>query len=413
MIRFYYLTILFFVSLVALAQKPSTNSDFESEPTVKWRFKATAPFFSSPVISEGVAFIGGVDSTVYAIDVQTGNMKWKVKTNGEIRSTLSIHKDKLYLLGGNGVLSCFDKNTGKVAWRKVFDNNALFLGERKYDFADYFQSSLLIHEGVIYFGGGNNFINAVKLEDGETLWKFKANDIVHTRPAIDGNKVFAGCFDGYLYALNISDGSLAWKFKSIGQQYFPKGEVQGFPATGFGSVFVGARDFNFYAIDVETGQGKWNRSFPKGWAFSATVKDSVLFLGTAEDRLMLAIDARTGQELWQTDLKFHIFGNCEFSQTLVYVPTIWGKLYALDRKTGSIKWVFATDGYKANHLRYYKQNDSYRDDIYNIFKSSLDLIKAEYNMGGIFSTPVISGDMMILTTTEGIVYGLKKLMNED
>lgn len=403
--------ILAFLSLssVAFTQNAGVSKlDFDKEPQVKWRFKANAPFFSSPIISDGIVFFGGLDSTVYAIDVQTGNLSWKVKTGGEIRSTLTIQDDKLYLLGGNGVLSCLDKRTGKPVWRKIVDNNALYLAERKYDFADYYQSSLLIHEGVIYFGGGNNFITALKLENGETLWRFKAGDIVHSQPVIHNGKLFVGCFDGYLYALNIRDGSLAWKFKSVGQQYFPKGEMQGFPVVGFGSVFVGSRDFNFYSIDSETGQGNWNRNFPKGWAFAATVKDTVLFLGTAEDRLMLALDARTGKELWKTDLKFHIFGHFEFSSTLVYVPTIWGKLYALDRKTGNIKWIFTTDGYKANHLRYFKPDDTYRDDIYAIFKSSIDLIKAEYSMGGIFSTPAIWGDMMILTTTEGLVYGLKR-----
>jgi outer membrane protein assembly factor BamB len=194
----------------------------------------------------------------------------------------------------------------------------------------------------------------------------------------------------------------------VGQQYFPKGEMQGFPVGSGGSVFIGSRDFNLYSINAETGQGNWNIKFPKGWAFSSVVADTVLFLGTAEDHLMLALDARTGKELWKTDLKFHIFGQSEISPSLVYVPTIWGKVYALERKTGALRWVFATDGYKANHLNYYKADDTYRDDIYKIFKSSLDLIKAEHRMGGIFSSPTISGDIMIVTTTEGIVYGLKK-----
>ncbi len=410
MIRFYSACVsLVLFHLVSTGQKTENpNLDFERVPEVKWKFKANAPFISSPVVSDGIAFFGGLDSTLYALDVRTGDEKWKVKTGGEIRSNVSVHEDKLYLLEGNGVLSCLDKNTGKSIWRKVFDNTALFISERKYDFADYFQSSLLIHDGVIYFGSGSNFINAVKLENGELLWTYKTGDIVHSRPAVHRDKIFVGSFDGFLYALNIDDGSLAWKFKSVGQQYFPKGEMQGFPTTGFGTVFIGSRDFNFYAIDAETGQGKWNYRFPKGWAFSASVQDTVLFLGTAEDRLMLALDAHSGKELWKTDLKFHIFGQCEFSPSLVYVPTIWGKLYALDRKTGNIKWTFTTDGYKANHLRYFKPDDTYRDDIYTIFKSSLDLIKAEHQMGGIFSAPAISGDMMVLTTTEGTVYGLKK-----
>lgn len=382
--------------------------DFVKEPTVKWRFKINAPIFSSPIISDGIAYFGGLDSTLYALDAQTGKEKWKVKTNGEIRSTVTIDNDKLYLLGGNGVLSCLDKLSGKIKWAKVVDGNALFLGERRYDFADYFHSSLTVNNGVIYFGNGNNFIRALNAENGDVLWSFKTEDIVHTKPAIYNNKVYAGSFDGYLYALNIKDGSLVWKFKSVGQQYFPKGEMQGFPTIAFGSVYIGSRDFNFYSINAETGQGNWNRKFPKGWAYAATVQDTVLFLGTAEDRLVVAIDARNGQELWKQDLKFHVFGNSAFSTNLLYAPTIWGKLYALDRRTGNVKWTFTTDGYKANHLKYYKPDDSYRDDIYTIFKSSLDLIKAEYSMGGIFSAPAITDDMMIITTTEGIVYGLKR-----
>lgn len=385
------------------------QTDFEKKPDVAWRLKTSAPIFSSPVISNGVAYFGGLDSVLYAVDVKTGDMKWKIKTGGEIRSTVVVSGDDLYLMGGNGVLSCLDKTNGKSRWRKIFDNTALFISERKYDFADYFHSSPVVSDGVIYLGSGSNFIQAIDANNGDIKWTYQAGDIVHTRIAIEGHLLYAGCFDGFLYALHIDDGSLAWKFKSVGQQYFPKGEVQGFPITAFGSVYFGSRDFNFYSLNARTGFGNWNMKFPKGWAFAATIQDSVLYLGTAEDRLMLAVDPLTGGEIWKTDLKFHIFGHSAFSENLVYVPTIWGKLYALDRKTGSIQWAFTTDGYNANHLKYYKTDDTYRDDIYKIFKSSQDLIKAEYSMGGIFSTPAIDDDMMIITTTEGIVYGLKKI----
>jgi len=390
----------------SLAQSP--KQDFDNEPKVHWKFKTGAPIFSSPVISEGVAYFGGLDSTLYALDVKSGAVKWKTKTNGEIRSSVTIVDNKLYLMGGNGVLSCLDKKSGNPIWRKIFDNNALFLAERRYDFADYFHSSPLVHEGIIYLGNSSNLVMALSADTGETRWTFQAGDIVHTKPAILGNKLFFGSFDGYLYALHLLDGRLLWKFKSIGQQYFPKGEMQGFPIAAFGSVYIGSRDFNFYSVNAETGQGNWNRKFPKGWAFAASIEDSVLYLGTAEDRLVLALDAITGQELWNTELKFHVFGRSEISPAYVYVPTIWGKLYALDRKTGDIKWALTTDGYKANHLRYFKEDDSYRDDIYTIFKSSIDLIQAEYNMGGIFSSPAIDNDMMIVTSTDGTVYGLIK-----
>lgn len=404
--RFYFSIVISFFFYGSIAQ--SSKQDFDKEPKVQWRFKTNAPIFSSPVISEGVAYFGGLDSTLYAIDVNTGAVKWKNKTNGEIRSDVSVVGDKLYLLGGNGVLSCLNKRTGVSIWRKLFDNTALFLAERRYDFADYYHSSMLIHEGIIYFGTGSNYINAVNSETGEIIWSFKAGDIVHSRPALLGNKIYLGCFDGNVYALNRADGSLAWKFKATGHRYFPKGEMQGFPVASFGQVFIGSRDYNFYSLDANTGQANWSRRFPAGWALSASVKDSVLYVGTSDDRVLLAFDAITGRELWKTDVKFNIFGACEFSPGLIYVPTIWGKLYAIERKTGTIKWAFATDGYKSNHLNYFKPDDSYRDDIGSIIKAAAEMIQAEYNMGGIFSTPAFSNDMMIVTTTEGTVYGLKK-----
>lgn len=404
--RFATVLLLFFVSAISWGQK-QTN-DFDKQPSVAWRFKSKQPIFSSPVISEGVAYFGGLDSTVYALDITNGNVKWKLKTNGEIRSTPVVENSHVFLLGGNGVLSCIDKNTGKPVWRSVFDNTALFLGERRYDWADYFHSSPIIQEGVIYFGSGNGKINAVNAANGDVLWSFTAGDIVHNTPVIVKDKLYIGCYDGHVYALDIKTGSLAWKFKSVGQQYFPVGEMQGSPAASVGSVFIGSRDYNFYSLNATGGHANWNRKFQNGWALSATAKDTVVYVGTSDDRILLALDARDGRELWRTNVKFNIFGGCTFTDKLVYVGSIWGKLFAIDQKTGQLRWSFATDGFNTHHLQYFKPDDTFRDDIGTILKSPPQWISAEYKMGGIFSTPAISGDWMVVTTTEGTVYGLKR-----
>lgn len=399
--------VLFFYSLISLCQKKAAY-DFETSPSVAWRFKTAQPIFSSPVISDGLVYFGGLDSTVYAINLASGQLAWKLKTNGEIRSTLRVHNDHVYLLGGNGVLSCIDKKTGKPAWRSVFDNTALFLGERRYDWADYYHSSPVVSGDVVYFGSANGKFNAVKAANGEVIWSFNAGEIIHTTPVIVNDNIYFGCFDGHVYALNIHTGNLVWKFKSMGQQFFPIGEMQGSPAAGAGSIFAGSRDYNFYAINANGGHANWNRKFQAGWALSATVKDTVVYVGTSDDRILLALDARDGRELWRANVKFNIFGGCAFSPKMVYVGSIWGKLFGVDAKTGVIKWAFATDGHAANKSNYFKTDDTFRDDIGAILKSPPHWIGAEYKMGGIFSTPALEGEWMVITTTEGIVYGLKK-----
>jgi len=406
--KFLFTSIALICSYLAPGQKVQTTTEFEKVPTVQWRFKIRQPIFSSPVISEGVAFVGGLDSTLYALELATGNVKWKLKTNGEIRSTIAIDGGKIFLLGGNGVLSCIDKNSGKPLWRSVFDHTALFLGERRYDFADYYHSSPLVHNGVIYFGTANGRINALRSENGETLWSFKAGDIVHNTPVIVRDKIYFGCFDGFVYALNIQSGNVVWKFKSVGQQYFPNGEMQGSPAAGHGSLFIGSRDYNLYAISATGGYANWNRKFQGGWALSTTVEDTVLYVGTSDDRILLALDARNGSELWKTNVKFNIFGGCTFTKEMLYVGSIWGKLFGIDKKTGVIRWEFKTDGYLANHTKYFKADDTFRDDIGSILRSPPDWIGAEYKMGGIFSTPAISGNVMVISSTEGVVYCLRR-----
>ena len=72
------------------------------------------------------------------------------------------------------------------------------------------------------------------------------------------------------------------------------------------------------------------------------------------------------------------------------------------------KWAFATDGYTSNHLKYFKADDTYRDDIGNILRSPIEWIGAEYRMGGIFSTPAISGNSIVISSTEGVVYCLRR-----
>jgi outer membrane protein assembly factor BamB len=172
---------------------------------------------------------------------------------------------------------------------------------------------------------------------------------------------------------------------------------------------IGSRDYNFYALNARTGHANWNRKFQNGWALAATTSDTIVYVGTSDDRMLLALDARDGREWWRAPLKLNIFGGCGFSKGMVYVGTIWGKLFGIDARTGNIRWVFATDGYQANRTRYFKEDDSFRDDIWSILKAPPHWIQAEYRMGGIFSTPAVAADWLVVTTTEGTVYGLKRV----
>lgn len=402
LLRIVYLILFQLCCLNLLAQNSGAVADFQTLPKTKWFFNTKAPIYSSPVVADGSVFVGGTDSILHVLDLNTGKEKWRFRTMGQIRSTVCLGPERLYLNGGDGNLYALDQKDGRVIW--TFKTK----GERKYDFADYFHSTPVLQNEAVYFGSGDGYFYSVRASDGKLLWKFKTGDVIHGTAALSGDGLFFGSFDGFVYALNKANGSLLWKFKTVGHRIFPKGEVQGSPTVFDSIVFVGARDFNVYAIDMKKGYCRWNKAFTVGWGLCNSVCDSVLYIGTADERRLIAADPATGEEIWNKPMEFLVFGNNAYSNSMLYVGTTIGKLHGIDRKTGAKTWTFITESYQQSAGRYFKSDDSYRDNIRSIIKSNEHFLEVEEELGGIFSTPWISNDAIVFTSTNGRIYCLKR-----
>jgi eukaryotic-like serine/threonine-protein kinase len=374
--------------------------DLVSIPELAWKYNLPAPVFSSPLIENNTVYFGCLDSIFYALDLTTGKLRWTFKTGGGIRSAATFLENKIFFTSGDGKLYCLDL-AGTLLW--TFSARY----DKQYDFADYFQTSPVISDNAIFFGSGDGYVYAVNLADGSLKWEFSTGDVVHSTPAIYGYSLYIGSFDGYVYALSVINGSLTWKFKTVGQMYFPKGEVQGSPAIADGLVIIGARDYNVYALDAALGYCHWNKAYTKGWVLSNTVHDSILYMAGADERMLAAVDAASGKINWKKDMEFLQFGHPAFDETILYIGTTIGKVHGIDVKTGEKVWTFRTDGYKVNHLKYFREDDSYRDDIYSIIKSNQQFLDVEMELGGIFSSPALSNGFLVFTSTEGAVYCLK------
>ena len=404
MISMFQHSILFVLLIMAMTCKAQEKAplppDLRQLPDLAWKYSLKAPVYASPVISESTVYFGGLDSVFYALDLVTGKVKWTFRTRGEIRSTCAVRDQMVCFASGDGKLYCLDKS-GKLLWSFKIQS------DKKEDFADYFQSSPVFHKNTFYFGSGDGFVYAVNASDGSLKWKYLTGGVVHARPAIGNGNLYIGSFDGFVYAFALADGKLKWKFKTVGHRFFPRGEVQGNPVFFSGLVLVGTRDYNVYAIDAENGYCHWNKAFLKGWVLSATLHDSLLYLAGADERMISAVDPVTGQTIMKKDMEFLQFGNPAFSQNMMYAGLTNGKVYGLDKKTGDKVWTFTTEGYQKNRMKYFKEDDSYRDDIYNIITSNEQFVEVEQELGGIFSSPAITMGYLVFTSTEGSVYCLK------
>ena len=119
-------------------------------------FKAEDKIWSTPVIRDGVIYFGSHDKKVYAVFLDSGNIKWEFATDGVVAGRPLLFKDQV-------IVGSFDKN--------LYSLNVL---------------------------------------DGSVRWQVNGNNWFWAGAVSDGTTIFAPSMDGNIYALD-RGGNLLWK----------------------------------------------------------------------------------------------------------------------------------------------------------------------------------------------------------
>jgi outer membrane protein assembly factor BamB len=226
---------------------------------VKWTFKAGGGIITSPVLADGVVYIGALDGHLYAIDQQTGKEKWNFKSRMPIASSPAVTADTLYIVSSAGSLVALDLATHQPRWAFATEYERRFEAKNLHglrspaqtipDAWDMFTSSPAVANSKVYFGSGDGNVYAVDAQSGSVVWKFPTKDVVHASPAVVNGTVYIGSWDSYLYALDADTGQEKWAFKT-GEDPTTHNQVgfQSSPAVVDSTVYVGCRDAHVYAV---------------------------------------------------------------------------------------------------------------------------------------------------------------------
>lgn len=230
-------------------------------------------------------------------------------------------------------------------------------------------------------------------------WKFLTRGRVISSPAVAGGLVVVGSTDGSLYALNRADGTQRWKFDT-------KGPVTSSPAMAEGIVYVASVDGNVYAVDSATGAQRWvfatrgerrftapgiHGAIPRTermpdpfdvFISSPTVVNGVVFIGSG-DQQVYALDARTGALKWSFATGDVVHAAPAVANNTVYIGSWDRNLYALDAATGKEKW------------RYTTGNDT-----------------TIYNQIGLASSPAVAGGMVFVGGRDGKFHAVNQKTGE-
>ncbi len=261
-------------------------------------------FHATPVIVDGVAYIGGYDGAN---------------------------------IGQEAAMYAFDVNTGEVLWRTEEMTGSVAIG-----------SSAGYWEGYLYV-----VVEHRHPEKRGELWVFDAEsgeplfvddrivDMPHPTVAIhpEYERLLTGSNDGRVYCWEFPSLSFEWSFET-GR------DVKGPIATYDGGAFVGSWDGHLYRLDLEDGTEDWSFE-TDGIVMSAPGIDpdaNVVYFGS-DDWNLYALDADTGEQVWATNVNGRIIGAVTVTADAVLVGTTAGEMVALEKDTGDIRWFVEHNGH--------------------------------------------------------------------
>lgn len=250
---------------------------------------------------------------VYCVDRSSAKPEW-IFTNDEdlkpVFATPAVVGGKVF--AGEGLhtdadrrVFCLDLALGKPLWPTPAATTS------------HTEGSPRVVAGKVYFSAGDDGIYCVSEAEGKEIWHFKGQEQklhIDTPPAVEGGRVFAG--SGYntlaMLALDAEKGTEVWRVPS--------------KLRSFGPPLVLGKS-------VVYGLGTGNLSEDLSQESETDVPRETTPAGAV---VCLAVDS--GKELWRYDLPRSVHTNLAADARTVYAACRDGYLYALDRKSGKLRW---------------------------------------------------------------------------
>jgi outer membrane protein assembly factor BamB len=411
---------------VMYRRNASHDARYETAPIttltgVNWKVTLDGNVFSSPVVCNDTVYIGSGNNRFYALKAATGETVWSVATSGAVHSSPAI-SDGLVCFGDcHGTFYALDAASGKERWTFHVEGERRFGAKGlhgatprdKYfvDDWDFFLSSPVVGGGLVYFGSGNGRVYALDLRTGAERWSFPTGEVVHCSPALaDGNLYFGG-WDGIFHCVDAATGVGKWQVQT-GLDPVNHNQVgfQSAPVVCGNVVYFGCRDSNVYALDALDGKIVWRKNNRGSWVVvSPVIRQDELYYTTSDTARFIALDRRTGTELYSLPIQAWGFSSPVAAGDLVYFGVLNGDLVAVDTATKSVKWEFQTEEARRDARGVLKADGAL--DVAKIFATDKegntpDAMRLLFSTGAILSTPAPWRETLIFGTADGHVYSI-------
>jgi len=304
---------------VSVSSQPSSGTASGIKPL--WTFKCEDEIRGTPMISQGILYVGSYDNNLYALNAVDGKFQWKYPTDGGVMTRPAVFDANLYFGSEDKRLHVISARTGKVVWTYYTDGAI--------------RSSPTIAEGHIFLGSDDSHLHAVNLNTGRMAWRFETVEAVRSTPFVVHDLVYAGCESGDYYAVDFR-GELKWRFHA-------KRAVTASTVGTDQAIYFSSMDSTLYALDPRNGWVLWRFRLGKPSISTPCLVEDLVFVG-ASDGFIYAVESKSSKEVWRFRTEHQVNSSPVVYKDSLYCGSVDGNLYCLEYRTGRLRWKFGTGG---------------------------------------------------------------------
>ena len=250
----------------------------------------------------------------------------------------------VFAVSASGEVSAIEIETGNLSWRVSIE-------DFEDDVIPGIAGGLAISGSTVFVHGGGHNLAALSVEDGSVIWSQRFQLPLRGGPTIYAKKALAVTdIDANLFMLRIDNGSVLWDRTGL-----PSGTiVYGAPSPAIydNQIAVAAHGGELSLLDADNGDVIWSDNLatfnPRtplqglGDIRAHPVHDGGLVFAVSQSGRTAAFAVRSGLLLWELPI-----GGIEMPWVAgdsVFIVTLDGRLYAIRRNDGAIRWVAELPG---------------------------------------------------------------------
>ncbi len=255
----------------------------------KWEFEIQEGFISSPAWHEGKIYVGDMAGMLYCVD-ENGKEVWRYETKGEISSGANFFESVVLFGSQDATLYALDMESGELKWSHSIE--------------DQIQCGATVAGDRCFLAGCDSKLHIVGLQDGKEISSIGINAPTGTTAAALGDAVLFGTEQGTFFSIDYREPKVNWKWED------PSGptSIRSSAAVTETHVVFGARNRKVVALNPKDGKEIWTTTVKAKVDGSPIIAGNRIYAGSTDGRLY-TLDLANGKVLWQKQFNGSFLGS--------------------------------------------------------------------------------------------------------